>query len=120
MGKEAEFLFTVTVGIPFWGLGEHEPIIISLFLPVFFHRNWRGTWTVKNSYWEYLTTRAADLECKREWEKPGTVHIEGKLRQVSEEASEKSGDMIRIFLHWEWAVPSMSDDVVRRLLRIVS
>ena len=46
--------------------------------------------------------------------------MEGKLCQVSEEANEKSGDIMRIFLHWEWAVPSMSDDVVRRLLHIVS
>ena len=27
MGKEAELLFSVPVGIPCWGLGEHEPLI---------------------------------------------------------------------------------------------
>ena len=31
MGKEAYLLFTVTVGMPFWGLGEHEPLIIAFF-----------------------------------------------------------------------------------------
>ena len=34
MGKEAEFMFTVTVGIPCWGLEEHEPLIIAFF-PLF-------------------------------------------------------------------------------------
>ena len=33
-GEEADLLFTVTVGMPFWGLVEHEPLIIALFLPV--------------------------------------------------------------------------------------
>ena len=42
MGKEEELLFTITVGMPFCGLGEHEPLIIALFLPVFYCCNWRG------------------------------------------------------------------------------
>ena len=49
MGKEADLLFTVPVGIPFWRLGEHEPLIIALFIPVFYRRNWRGNWTIKGS-----------------------------------------------------------------------
>ena len=46
MGKEADLLFTVTVGIPFWGLVEHESLIISLFLPVVSFSNWRGPWKI--------------------------------------------------------------------------
>ena len=46
--------------------------------------------------------------------------MEGKLCQVSEEATEKSGDILRKCLHWAWEVPYMSDDVVRSLLHIVS
>ena len=41
MEKEADLLFTVTVGMPFWGLVEHEPLIIALFLPVVSCSNWR-------------------------------------------------------------------------------
>ena len=36
MGKEAGLLFTVTDGMKFWGLGDHEPLIIALFLPVIY------------------------------------------------------------------------------------
>ena len=39
MGKEVGFLFTVHVGVPFWGLGEHKPLVIALFLPDAFRRN---------------------------------------------------------------------------------
>ena len=42
--------------------------------------------------------------------------MEGKLRQVSEEASESSGDVMWIVLHRVLEIPSMLDDVVRRLL----
>ena len=70
MGKEADLLFTVTVVIPFWGFGEHEPLIIALFLPVLSCSNWRGPWTIKGIYWTYGTTRAVDLEFKQEWEHP--------------------------------------------------
>ena len=34
MGKEADLLFTVPVGMKFWGLGEQEPLILALFLPI--------------------------------------------------------------------------------------
>ena len=47
MGKEAELIFTVPVGMTFWEWGEHEPIIIALFIPVVSHINWRGPWTIK-------------------------------------------------------------------------
>ena len=34
MVKYTDWLFTIPVGIQFGGLGEHEPIIVALFLPV--------------------------------------------------------------------------------------
>ena len=32
--KEADLLFTVPMGIPFWDLGEHEPMIITLLITI--------------------------------------------------------------------------------------
>ena len=64
MGEEADLLFTVTVGMPFWVLGEHEPLIIALFLPVVYSRNYMESWTNKGSDWTYGTDRAVYLECK--------------------------------------------------------
>ena len=34
MGKEANILFNVPVGMPFWVRGEHEPMLVDLFLPI--------------------------------------------------------------------------------------
>ena len=65
MGKGAELLFTVTVGIPFWGLGEHEPLIIYLFLSFVSRRKWKGLWTIQGSDWVRGTVGNFELECKR-------------------------------------------------------
>ena len=46
----------------------------------------------------------------------GPVHVEGKLHKVSEEASENSWNILGNCLHWSRVIPSMSDDVVMRLL----
>ena len=82
MGKEAYFLFTVPVGVPFGGLGEHEPLIVDFFLPVVYRSNWRRPCTIKGSDWASETARFFDLECKREQEHPVPVQMKGKLRQV--------------------------------------
>ena len=46
--------------------------------------------------------------------------MEGNLCKVSEEASEKSWDILWNCLHWDPVVTFISDDVVRRLLHRLS
>ena len=46
--------------------------------------------------------------------------MEVNMCQVSERASEKNGDILQMFLHWAWAIPYMSYDVVQRLSHIGS
>ena len=46
--------------------------------------------------------------------------MEGKLCQVSDEASEVNGDIMHTFLHRSLAIPFISDDVVLRLLQRAS
>ena len=62
IGKEVDLLFTNPVGMPFWGLGEHESLIIDLFVSVVSRRNWRGYWKIKGSDCSYGTARAFDLK----------------------------------------------------------
>ena len=33
-GKEVDLMFTVTDGIPFWGVVDHETLIVALDLPI--------------------------------------------------------------------------------------
>ena len=48
-GKEADLLFTIPVGTTFWGLEEHEPLIIALFLTIVSRRERRGLWNIRGS-----------------------------------------------------------------------
>ena len=59
MGKEANILFNVPVGMPFWVRGEHEPMLVDLFLPIITHSYWRGPCTVIGS--ELATGRVISL-----------------------------------------------------------
>ena len=117
MGKEADLLFTVPVGIPGWGLGEHKPLIIALFLRIVSRRKWKVPWNIQGSDWGCGTVMDLELECKREWGKPGPVPTEGKLRKVSEEGSERCRNILRKFICRAQKIPSMSEGVVQRLLR---
>ena len=47
MVKEDELLFTITIGMHFWVLEEHEPLIIDMFLPILTRRELRGPWNVR-------------------------------------------------------------------------
>ena len=58
MVKEEDFLFNVPVGMKFWVLGEHNPLIISFFILVVSSRNWRLPWMIKGSDWESGTARS--------------------------------------------------------------
>ena len=47
MEKEADLLFAVTVGIPFWRMGEHKHLIFAVFLPIVSRRDCRGPWKIR-------------------------------------------------------------------------
>ena len=51
-GKEVDLMFTVTDGIPFWGLVDHETLIVDLALPIATHSGWKGPCTVRGSDFE--------------------------------------------------------------------
>ena len=46
MGKEGN-IFTVPFDMNFGLLGEYGPIIVSLFLPIVYYREWIVPWRVK-------------------------------------------------------------------------
>ena len=72
MGKESDLLLSIPFGMQFWVFGEHEPLIIALFLPFVYCINWRGTWAIKGIDWASVTARDIKMECKRQWYHPGT------------------------------------------------
>ena len=72
-------MFTVPVGMPYWGLGEHEPLIVDLFVPIVSCRNWKVTWTIRGIECGGGTVKAFKLGGKKELDQPVPVQIYGKL-----------------------------------------
>ena len=68
MGKQSELLFNVPVGIFFWDMEEHEPMIVALFLPIIYRRNWKGPWKIKVSYWVSYTAGEVHTYFKSGWD----------------------------------------------------
>ena len=118
IGKDADLLFTVPVGVPFWEKHQHEPLIICLLLPVVKRRNWRGPWIVRGS--SFAST--AEEELRRTFElsvgkKPKQRdELGGELRPVLENPSERSGDILRKFLNAARRIHSLPKGVVRTML----
>ena len=66
MVKEADLLFTVLVGMPFWGMGNHEPLIVALLLPIITCRYGKGPWTIIGSDLVVVTVRDLERGYKRD------------------------------------------------------
>ena len=67
--------------------------------------------------WASGTARDLHIELKRNWGKKVPTRLEGKLCEVSKEASQSIGGIFQGFLHRARAIPSMSYDVVLMFLR---
>ena len=65
MGNEADLLFTIPVGMPFWGLEDHKPIIVALFLPIVSRKECRDLLNVREINLAAGTVRALDREYNR-------------------------------------------------------
>ena len=116
MGKDTNLLFTVHVVMQFWVLGEHNTLIIALFIYVGSWRSWRGTWTIKGGEGLYAKVRALEREYKQVWDNLGPVMIEVNLCEDPEKSSARCGDILRKLLHWMREIPFMSNDLVWGLL----
>ena len=53
-------VFTVNDGIPFWGLGDHETLIVALAIPVVTLSGWKRPCTVRESDLESAMVRSLD------------------------------------------------------------
>ncbi len=51
LGKNADILFTVPAGVPFWGGSQFEPLIVAIVFPLAHVSNYTGPWAVRGGTW---------------------------------------------------------------------
>ena len=49
LGKNADILFTVPAGVPFWGGTQFEPLIVAIIFPLAHVSGYTGPWAVKGT-----------------------------------------------------------------------
>ena len=54
-------LFNVPIGKKFWGMGEHEILIVDLFTLIVTHRDWKEPQTARVSELESRTLRYLEI-----------------------------------------------------------
>jgi hypothetical protein len=90
--KASDHILTILPNCSIWPATMHEPLICGLILPYSQHR----PWTIR--------------------ETPKVVKLVGSLRKVLKEGKDLGGNLLRELLLLAQRVPSMSEDVVRRVL----
>ena len=118
LGKDADVMFTVPVGTPFWPKSCHEPLIISILLPVVRRRNWQGPWIFRGS----KLARSCQERLERGFKDAarGSPHeptvVDRQLREVPEDVGEWSRNILREFLCSARGVSTMPEGMVRDML----
>ncbi len=87
LGKNADILFTVPTGVPFWGGPQFEPLIVAIVFPLAHVSHHTGPWTVKGTDMGEYYEHALKEGFKRPPNGPGT----GRPLTVGHGAWDSSG-----------------------------
>ena len=71
LGKNADILFVVPVGVPFWGADQFEPLIVVIVFPLAHVRNYTGPWEIKGTDLGLRYEHALGEGFKRSGTRPG-------------------------------------------------
>ena len=96
-------------------MGEHEPLIIALFLPIVPRREWRGPWNVKGSKLASGTVRSLEREHRKDWEGLRPTTVGSNLQEVYEKTIRGCKDIVWKFMHKTMSFPSISNYVTQSI-----
>jgi hypothetical protein len=146
LGKNADILFTVPAGVPFWGGNQFEPLIVAIVFPLAHVSGHTGPWAVKGTdmgtYYEHALgegfkrpqkgsgprkahpgvnaprgTRGASSPTTFGRGDPGQLHVmDGPLPGVFINPEEGSRTLLRELLASAGRLPPVQKCLVRQVL----
>ena len=141
MGKNADILFTVPAGVPFWGENQFEPLIVAIIFPLAHVSGYTGPWAVKGTdmgtYYEHALgegfkrpqkgseprkahprgTRGASSPPTFGRGDPGQLHVMDRpLPGVFNDPEEGSRTLLRELLASAGRLPPVQKCLVRQVL----
>ena len=116
--KNADLLFTVPAEVPFWTVGQFEPLIVAIILPLSHVPSYTGPWVVKGTD----EGERAALTLRRgfktgEQDDAGKFHeLDGFLREVWKDPESGSWIVLQQLLAGAGTFPTVQKCMVRALL----
>ena len=115
LGKDADLMFTVESNVNFWGPSQHEPLIFAIILSFSYTPNYSGPWLARSTP-ETLECAAelnAGFKSRRRPTLESILKLDGSVRKMWERPEERSGVVLRQFLHWARKFPPVPSSLVR-------
>ena len=118
LGKEADILFNIPAGVPFWGARLYEPLTVVLF-PLSHVPSYTGPWVVKGTdvgaNFERALVRGfrGDLP-----DDPAELHeLDGSVHMLWKDPESRSRVVLQQLLAWAGTFPTVQKCMVRQVLQ---
>ena len=107
LGKDADLILTVTLGEKFWGKPQHEPLIVTVVIPLSHVNDYRGPWLVKGYDEAQSLTRelSTGFKYSRDRRPQGPFDVEGPLCGLWQYTEGGSRSLLRKFMRWARTSP---------------
>ncbi len=116
--KDADVVFYVKAGAPFWPSSMHEPLTVIIVLPLAYVQNYRGPWIVKHTASAGEFNRRMDFEFgkPRERGRKEFLDLEEPMPSLWEDDYRWTRDFLFEFLKGQSQFPPVQSGLVRGML----
>jgi hypothetical protein len=118
LGKDADVLFTVQTGVPFWTSNQFEPLVVAIVFPISHVPRYTGPWLVRGTDEgrEYERTLTLGFKIGGDYD-PAKLHdVDGSVRSLWKDPQSRSRIVLQQLLAWAGSLPPVSKCMVRRVL----
>ena len=118
LGKDADVLFTVQTGVPFWTSNQFEPLLVAIVFPLSHVPRYTGPWLVRGTDEgrEYERTLTLGFKIGGDYDAAKLHDVDGSVRSLWEDPQVRSRFVLQQLLAWAGTLPPVSECMVRGVL----
>jgi len=119
LGKEADILFNIPAGVPFWGARQYEPLTVAILFPLSQVSSYTGPWVVKGTdvgaNFEQALVRGFGGDPPDD---PAELHgLDGSVRMLWKDPESGSWIVLQQLLAGAGTFPTVQKCMVRQVLQ---
>jgi len=119
LGKEADILFNIPAGVPFWGARQYEPLTVAILFPLSHVPSYTGPWVVKGTIVGANFKRALVRGFRGDPpDDPAELHgLDGSVCMLWKDPEGGSRVVLQQLLAWAGTLPTVQKCMVRQVLQ---